>query len=84
MGDTYTYIKRHYSKAAPLWKSVRRELACWDGTAPLIYVNMTSPWDTTIYAVDASEWGMGVTTSEISADLAKQLGRQVAVQRQAS
>lgn len=77
LGDTYTYIKRHYSKAAPLWKSVRRELACWDGLAPLIFVNMTSPWDTTIYAVDASEWGMGVTTGKVSAMLAKQLGRHV-------
>ena len=69
LGDVYTFIKRHYSTVVPLWKSVRRELAIWDGVSPLIHVNMKTPWKETLYAVDASDWGMGVTTSTVQKPL---------------
>ena len=77
LGDIYTLIKRHYSTVVPLWKSVRRELAIWDGVSPLIHVNMKTPWKETLYAVDAADWGMGVTTSTVRQPEAAEMGRHV-------
>ena len=75
LGEVYTFIQRHYQQRVPLWKSVRRELRLWDGIAPLIFVDMAKPWESTLYLVDASNWGMGVVTSSCSADEAQALGR---------
>ena len=77
LGDIYTFIRRHYSTVVPLWKSVRRELSCWDGVSPLIFVNLGTPWNDTLYSVDASEWGMGVTTSKMDQQAIATLGRHV-------
>lgn len=59
-GDVYTFMRRHYSSVAPLWKSVRKELSIWDGICPLILQDLTQPWSQKLLAVDASEWGLGV------------------------
>ena len=32
----------------------------WDGLCPLAFQDLTIPWSNNIYAVDASEWGLGV------------------------
>ena len=46
----------------------------WDGICPLIFTKFTKPWSTCVYAVDASEWGLGVVSSSFSADEVQQLG----------
>ena len=74
LGECYTFCKRHYKAVVPLWKSVRKELAIWDGISVLIYSNMRSCWSNTVYAVDASEWGLGVTTSEFRNSEVQTLG----------
>ena len=53
---------------------MRKELAIWDGTSVLIYSNMRRCWSSTVYAVDASEWGLGVTTSEFATSEVRTLG----------
>ena len=74
-GNVCTFIKRHYAAVAPLWKSVRKELQQWDGLSPLVFCDMKTTWSDIIYAVDASEWGLGVVQSNISGDEAQRLGR---------
>ena len=74
-GDVYTFMRRHYSSVAPLWKSVRKELSIWDGICPLILQDLTQPWSQKLLAVDASEWGLGVCESESSLELNRELGR---------
>eukprot|EP00438_Fugacium_kawagutii_P014095 Skav231798 [mRNA] locus=scaffold734:131220:155475:+ [translate_table: standard] len=76
LGDSYTFIRRHYAQVVPLWKSVRKfrkELLNWDGIAPLIFCQLDADWGNTLYAVDASEWGLGVTTTNIDVLEAKGL-----------
>eukprot|EP00438_Fugacium_kawagutii_P025616 Skav209719 [mRNA] locus=scaffold528:209114:215555:- [translate_table: standard] len=68
LGESYTFFRRHYTQVVPLWKSVRKELMNWDGIAPLIFCRLDANWGDTMYAVDASEWGLGVTTSSIGDD----------------
>lgn len=63
LGEIYTFCKRHYRVVTPLWKSVRRELYKWDAISPLLFCDLSSPWSNTLLAVDASEWGLGVTSS---------------------
>jgi len=63
-GEIYTFIKQHYMHVSPLWKSVRSELLKWDGILPLVYCNLHASWSDDIYAVDASEWGLGVVQSK--------------------
>ena len=63
LGEIYTFCKRHYQVVTPLWKSVRSELYKWDAISPLLFCDLSSPWSDTLLAVDASEWGLGVTSS---------------------
>lgn len=77
LGEVYTFIQRHYGTVVPLWKSVRSELLKWDGLAPLIYSQLTLPWSRQVYAVDASEWGLGVVQSQMSTSEVQELGSQV-------
>eukprot|EP00438_Fugacium_kawagutii_P031465 Skav222634 [mRNA] locus=scaffold10:187684:190948:+ [translate_table: standard] len=65
LGECYSFIRQHCDRVVPLWKSVRKELAMWDGVAPLLAVDLTKDISNTIYSVDASEWGLGVVTSEV-------------------
>lgn len=65
LGECYTFIRRHYQQVVHLWKSVRCELEKWDGIAPLVFADLKRPWSNHLLAVDASEWGLGVTTSNI-------------------
>eukprot|EP00438_Fugacium_kawagutii_P028256 Skav200691 [mRNA] locus=scaffold6391:1205:6504:+ [translate_table: standard] len=77
LGDCYTFVKRNYKQVVPIWKSVRKELAMWDGISVLIYNNMRSVWGDTLYAVDASEWGLGVTTTTANPSELSKLGAYV-------
>ena len=48
-----------------------------DGLCPLIFNNMRSGWSNTVYAVDASEWGLGVVRSEVEPGCSKQWGQHL-------
>ena len=74
-GECYTFMQRHYQDMAPVWKSVRRELETWCHLSPLIVQNLGSPWCTEVCAVDASEWGLGVVTSEMDSQQVRELGK---------
>ena len=65
LGECYTFVQRHRGYEAPLWKSVRKELSCWESLAPLIVQKLGSDWSQNVLAVlavDASEWGLGVVS----------------------
>ena len=75
-GQAYTFVRR-YSGCAdekPLWPSIRREFDIWDGILPLIYCDLTAPWSENVLAVDASEWGLGCTSTKMSHEQVKELG----------
>lgn len=74
-GECYTFIQRHYNKLYRLWKSVRRELYIYKGILPLIWRDLAQPWSTTVSAIDASVWGLGVTTSEFNPSEVQHSGR---------
>eukprot|EP00438_Fugacium_kawagutii_P018856 Skav230896 [mRNA] locus=scaffold2765:199618:204679:- [translate_table: standard] len=59
LGECYTFVQRHRSLEVPIWKSVRKELQCWERLSPLIVQNLASEVCTEVLAVDASEWGLG-------------------------
>ena len=76
-GEVYRLIRRNYShdKEVPMPRLVRAELQKWDGLLPLIYRRLGAKWSSTVHAVDASEWGLGVTTSHFEPEEAKSLGK---------
>ena len=76
-GQVYSFIQRYkfQTKEVALWKSVRRELDIFDGIIPLIQRDLCLQWDGRIHAVDASEWGLGVTSTDIGAKEARSLGQ---------
>ncbi len=75
LGESYTFIRRHYQQVVQLWKSVRIELQKWDGIAPLVFSDLRRPWSNQLLAVDASEWGLGVTSSMMGSEDNQRLGR---------
>lgn len=74
LGECYSFIRQHYNKVVPLWKSVRRELVKWDGIAPLIFMDLMRPFNNKVYSVDASEWGLGVVCSTMTTEELSVLG----------
>ena len=75
LGDVYSFIRRFYNHPHKIWKGVRNELAIWYAISPLLWRDLRSQWSETVYATDASEWGLGATTSRIPADQVKDLGK---------
>ena len=75
-GQAYTFVQRYAGsrKEYGLWLSVRREFELFDGILPLVYRDLTAPWNETIYAVDASEWGLGCTVGECERQQVKAVG----------
>ena len=53
---------------------MRKEFEIFDGILPLICKDISSPWSEKIYAVDASEWGLGCTIADSSQEELKKLG----------
>ncbi len=77
-GQSYTFITRYknYPQEVPLWKSVRKELSIFDGIIPMIQRDLCLGWSCRVRAVDASEWGMGVTISDMPYDMVSKLGSE--------
>ena len=77
LGSIYKFIGKHYSheREVGLPRQVRWELSAWDGLLPLIYRDFTCRWSGTVHAVDASEWGLGVTQAELPVGQVKDVGQ---------
>lgn len=75
-GSVYSFIQKYrwIQGDVKLWPSVRKELYIFDGLIPLIFRDLCSSWSTSVYAVDASEYGLGATISEMPLGLVRQLG----------
>lgn len=76
-GHVYAFIQRYrwVKGNVKLWKSVRSELDTFDGIIPLIHRDLTNGWSTRVHAVDASEYGLGATSSDMHVDEVRQLGQ---------
>ena len=76
-GQAYNFVRRfaHTGDEHPLWPSVRKEFDTWDGILPLIFRNLKSEWSDKVYAVDASEWGLGCTISQMPLADVQRYGR---------
>lgn len=76
-GNVYAFIQKYKSCSfeVSIWKSVRKELHIFDGILPLIHRDLTAEWSNNIYAVDASEHGMGATIASCPLSMVQQLGR---------
>ena len=75
-GHVYSFVHRNGDphKEVPLWPTVRKEFDVWDGILPLIWRDYTSPWSEKVYAVDASEWGLGCTAANMDVKMVQQIG----------
>lgn len=74
-GEVYTFIQRYYHSVRKLWKSVRRELQIFVGICPLIWRDLAMGWDKEVTAIDASNWGLGATTSFFPDHEVRELGK---------
>lgn len=77
-GQSYSFITRYRNNPheIPLWRSVRKELSMFDGIIPLIQRDLCLGWSGKVRAVDASEWGLGVTISDMPEDMVSKLGSE--------
>lgn len=74
-GHVYSFVHRNGDPhKVPLWPTVRKEFDVWAGILPLIWRDYTSPWSEKVYAVDASEWGLGCTTAHMDVKMVQQIG----------
>lgn len=75
-GQAYSFVRRFTGQndEKPLWPSVRKEFELFDGILPLIQKDLSAPWSEKIHAVDASEWGLGCTSSTLHVDQVRTLG----------
>ena len=72
---TSSSLFEKYAFEVPLWSSVRRELIIWDSVSPLISRNLGATWSTTVHAVDASPWGLGVCQAKVSKQEVKEASK---------
>ncbi|CAE7797631.1 unnamed protein product [Symbiodinium sp. CCMP2592] len=75
--EVYKFMRQHAGNDIEhgLPRGVKRELWMWDSVCPLIFQDLRAQWSETIHAVDASLWGMGVTTASLDYEGVKRVGR---------
>ena len=75
-GEVYNFVKNHRfnRREVPLPWLARKELKIWGGILPLIFKDLRSRWSAKPSAVDASEFGLGMTQSDCSVEEARWLG----------
>ncbi|CAE7713929.1 unnamed protein product [Symbiodinium sp. CCMP2592] len=75
-GEIYKFVKVHRRcpEEVVIPKSVLQELRNWDGILPLLFKDLRCEWAEGLSAVDASEFGLGMTRAECSAQDVKKLG----------
>ena len=62
-------------KRAPIWESVHQELRAAVALAPLIPVNLNTPWSEQVFCTDASWFGQGVTTRKMDRNDVKAIAK---------
>ncbi|CAE7388291.1 unnamed protein product [Symbiodinium sp. CCMP2592] len=75
LGESYTFVQKHYGHSHRLWPSVRRELQIWIGISPLIWRDLSAPWGRQVTCVDASTWGLGAVVADFPAKDVRSLGQ---------
>ena len=75
--DIYRHVQkfRDCPREIRLPRGVRKELQKWDGILPLLHRNLQAEWSDVVHAVDASEWGLGVTCSRLPVSEVRSLGQ---------
>ena len=64
--SVYKFIWSYpHKKRVTVWESVRQELRAAVSLAPLIPVNLSTPWSEQVFCTDASWLGQGVTTRKM-------------------
>ena len=72
---TYAFIRKHYTKAATLWKSVQCELRAFRGLMVFASARWTDPWSPKVYACDSSLTGFGIQSAVWDSETVAQVGR---------
>ena len=62
----YRFIQTADARTFEVWQSVRNELLCIVGLAPLMFASMNVYWFPKVIATDASETGLGVVAATVS------------------
>ena len=78
-GSVYVFIQKAGFKTFQLWPSVRRELRCVMGLAPLLFASWRAPFFDRVVATDASTGGLGVTATLASTRECLELAAQVGI-----
>ena len=75
-GEIYQFVKAHryVKEEVPLPFAVPQELRNWDGILPLLFKDLKAGWSTQVSAVDASEFGLGMTVAECTHEEARLWG----------
>ena len=71
----YRFIEDAGRKEFSLWHSVARELWAIARIAPLLVATLSSTWDPSVLAVDASLDGQGVVASSVASNLVESAAR---------
>lgn len=54
---------------------MRRELRIFAGIIPLVWRDLSAQWNPEVTAVDASEWGLGATTTTLGTSTVAEFGK---------
>lgn len=66
--SVYRFIEAARRRDFTIWGTVCTELVAMVGLAPLLWSSLDSPWFDRVVATDASEVGMGIVASRLSAE----------------
>ena len=72
----YGFTQHRWSRAAPLWIAVIRELRWMRARCLLLEQELDSPWSDEVFCTGASEMGRGVCRRSWGAGLCAQFGRE--------
>ena len=71
----YIFAARHRHSYRRLWPSLKRELRWAQSLIPLSVCDISLPWVSSVYTVDASPWGCGICITESTVHQVAELGR---------
>ncbi|CAE8615524.1 unnamed protein product [Polarella glacialis] len=73
----YDFIQAHRPWGSVIPQGVLRELQCFAGLIPLIWVDMRASWCPEVLMCDASHLGRGVVSAQVDPSLVKSVGQHV-------
>lgn len=74
-GAVYSFILAGRDTARSLWPAVRKELEWAAALLCFCRRDLAAPFDETIHAVDASEWGLGAVETKVEEAISRELSR---------